>query len=209
MYNTYTFSYHQALKMQTFEISSNLKLTVEKGQYGKFVRLTRQYDTYSRWFNFTLYMWKKIRQNAYHIPSKDFHLRLSEGKEMNFIEYEGKSYVSFTFTNKVGDNVYKNYLNLNFNEWTTLLNIMPKMKVCHTQKTVLLTEERMKKTNLNPTALQFVRDNNNETQNQLGLLCEYCGDTCFDSCHCHKYNCEDCEPNNFCSECGELKIVSE
>ena len=105
MYNTYTFSYHQALKMQTFEISSNLKLTVEKG-----------YDTYSRWFNFTLYMWKKIRQNAYHIPSKDFHLRLSEGKEMNFIEYEGKSYVSFTFTNKVGDNVYKNYLNLNFNE---------------------------------------------------------------------------------------------
>ena len=193
--------------MQTFNISDNLTLTKEKGEFGDYVRLTRQYENYSRWFNLTSLMWKKLRLNAYHIPSKDFHLRLSDDKEMNFIEYEGKNYVSFKATRKVGDSVYHNYLNLNFNEWTTLMNIMPQVKMCHTQEQVQLKDERVKDTLLKPTALQLVRSNNSETQNQLGLLCEYCGGSYYNACHCHKYNCKDCEPENFCGECGELTIV--
>ena len=89
---------------------------------------------------------------------------------------------------------------------TTTTTAKPK---CHDMRKVVLKDGRMKDTALNPTAFQFVKDNNNDAANQLEIMCEYCGiyHGMGDLCHCHKYDCKDCEPNNFCKKCDQITVT--
>ena len=42
----------------------------------------------------------------------------------------------------------------------------------------------------------------------LGLTCTYCGVEGYmnDECHCHRYDCNICEPDNFCSCCASMLV---
>ena len=199
----------------SFTLSLDLKLTVEEGKYGKFVRLTRG----TRWMVFSPNMWEKIKISVYHLLDTDFYLRLSSEKDVKAVVFKDRRYVSFHSIYKWQDNVYNTYINLNEDEWQNFINACTKINLkkraantptCHDMKKVVLVDGCMKKTTLNPTALQFVKDNNNSANNQLELMCEYCGlhHGMGDFCHCHKYNCKDCEPDNFCKTCDELTVTA-
>ena len=204
--------------MNTYTLSINLKLTVEEGDHGKFVRLTRG----TRWIVFSPSLWEKIQTNVYHMNSKNYTLQLTNEKEVNVLEFKDRRYVSFHSIHRYKDNVYDTYINLNEEEWQNCMEAMTKITFsqanppqddtpqCHDMKKVVLVNQRMKKTTLNPTALKCVQDHNNETYNQLDLMCDYCGiyEHMGDLCHCHKYNCKDCEPDNFCKTCDQLTVCS-
>ena len=72
----------------------------------------------------------------------------------------------------------------------------------------LTVDKRMKKTKLSKKKLATVLEYNVGVQTQLGLMCTYCGVEGYhhDDCHCHKYDCSLCEPDNFCNECLILTV---
>ena len=84
---------------------------------------------------------------------------------------------------------------------------------CHGVKTPihLTVDKQMKKTKLSKRKLASVLEYNVGVQNQLGLMCTYCGVEGYvnDDCHCHKYDCSLCEPDNFCNECLTLTVCDD
>ena len=68
------------------------------------------------------------------------------------------------------------------------------------------------KTILSDELYKKIVSDNQTVENQLGLICEYCG--CLLSevnhkgnhCHCHIPDCEDCYPSNFCTYCKRCLI---
>ena len=72
-----------------------------------------------------------------------------------------------------------------------------------------LTDGKMLETKLSAKALENVKEKNQYAYNQLAYLREYCGDSFeYNTCHCHRYDCTDCESDNFCTKCNELLVVS-
>lgn len=39
-----------------------------------------------------------------------------------------------------------------------------------------------------------------------GVSCQYCEDRITSICHCHRYDCKTCEPDNFCSNCQSIIV---
>lgn len=106
-----------------------------------------------------------------------------------------------------------------------VLNVQPCVE-CYMQKKVIRVSTnggRMHPTTLSAEVLDVVRNTNLEAHkqqvkddeagvNNVQLFqCEYCGDYKFPiegvKCHCHGYNCRECEPLNFCVTCGALKVM--
>jgi len=75
----------------------------------------------------------------------------------------------------------------------------------------LTVDKQMKNTKLSKKRLATVLENNIGVQNQLGILCAYCGVEGYysDDCHCHKYDCSLCEPDNFCKVCLTLTVCDD
>ena len=198
--------------MEVFPISSNLRVTVEKGDYGHFVRLIRG----TRWISLSAPQWYRLTNNLVPLNSDKYSLKLTNEKEVNVAQFADRRYVSFHTIRRVKDDVFDNYINLNNDEWKTFQQLTPKVSAllhipppkCHEEKNVTLVDGRMKKTQLDDAALADVYENNMYAYNQLGYSCEYCGGNEFygERCHCHKYDCRECEPDNFCNGCQKLTI---
>lgn len=106
---------------------------------------------------------------------------------------------------------------MNEKEWDIFKDILPniakhlpKCAVCKDKKVkTALFNDKMMPTKLTPEQLEDVKENNKTAYNQLAGQCEYCGDNySYDKCHCHSYNCRECEPANFCQQCGDVTVVS-
>ena len=184
-----------------------LQCRVEKGQFGPCIRLSRG----DRWIIFTPLQWQKIVESLVH--NDDSFVKLSDNKQARKVIFKGYRYVSFLHTNKG----YNNFFNLNYDEWTMLKDklpditqALPKCLLCKDMKVKKqLHDHRMLETKLSAKQLEDVKDNNQYAYNQLAYQCEYCGDS-FDygSCHCHRYDCRQCEPDNFCKKCQTLLVES-
>ena len=185
------------------ELSNTLKCSVEKGQFGYFVRLTRG----NRWIVYSPNVWKKIVDHVPRLDTEQFELTLTDEKDVKVVTYEDKRYVCFHRVNKQ----YHTYINMNVDEWTAfkakLSDItFPKCTVCQKRKHKMV-DGRMKETTLTPEQLADIKENNQYAYNQLAYQCEYCGvQYDYGMCHCHRYDCRDCEPDNFCSHCDELMV---
>ena len=198
-----------------------MKLLINpNGAYGLCIKLVRR----ERFISLSLSAWYKLRSHIPLLRTEGYHLKLTDNKEVNAIQFEDRRYVGFHNTYKRQGDVFSVYINLNDDEWAQFLaaldaiDIMfpPKnMKQCPScavvKQVVPLVNSRMKETKLEPDDLQNVRDNNNVAYNQEMHLCEYCGgrDYCYDvtnDCHCHQYNCRACEPENFCDTCGAITV---
>ena len=107
----------------SFTLSVNLKLTVEEGDYGPFVRLTRG----KKWIVFSPKLWEKIQTNVYHLLDTNFELRLTNEKEVKAVVFKDRRYVSFHCIQKWKDNVYDTYINLNEDEWASFMEAMAKI----------------------------------------------------------------------------------
>ena len=156
---------------------------------------------------------QKLRNNGY-------VLKLTKVKRLEVITFMDKRYVSFVQISYHKDNEYKRYSNFNDDEWATLLDEMQNInklfgeEECFGIKTSIYLEmdKRMKRSKLTKTQLATVLSHNAKVQNQLGLTCTYCGSEGYmqtDDCHCHRFDCQHCDPDNFCSKCTSLTVGDE
>lgn len=200
-----------------FNITPDVKISVEDGTFGRFVRLTRR----TKWIAFSINLWDKVRQNLSNLKTSGFCLTLSDEKDVKVISFNDKTYVSFHRHCRIKDNIYDTYINLNQDEWESFLKQVDDINRCAfdgmgcnhcfgKKRKVVLYNGRMKKTNLTAEQFKSVCDSNMTAYNQLSHLCEFCGGTDFydERCHCHKYDCKDCEPDNFCQACDRCLVAA-
>ena len=89
-------------------------------------------------------------------------------------------------------------------------DVLKELPKCFTKQKKKLIHGRLLETKLSPQQLRDVQENNETAYNQLAYCCEYCGIQ-YDyegTCYCHRYNCRECEPDNFCKHCGDVMIES-
>ena len=197
-----------------FVLHNNLKITVENGlSKSIFVRLSRG----QRWFVLSNTQWNKVVSNFDGLETPKRVLTLTGEKEVTMTEYEGKQYVTFHQTTKQGQLIFDTYINLNTEEWRDFKRIVPDISkalapcsTCNKEKVKrkLFAGDRMLETMLTPGQLVDVKENNETAYNQLAYQCEYCAKSWDYSgtCHCHRFNCPDCEPGNFCDECHDITV---
>ena len=79
--------------------------------------------------------------------------------------------------------------------------------VCKNEMTAVITfNHQMKTTRLSSNVCKFIIQDNKNIQNPLGRSCHVCGATICTDCHCHRYDCETCEPDNFCKNCNGILV---
>ena len=138
------------------------------------------------------------------MEGENYHLSLTEEKEINTFMFNDKRYISFHQIYKKDGQVKDNYINLNEEEWKQFKIMLP---ICHEVCKVTLVDCSMVSTQLTPEELKDVKENNETAYNQLAYQCEYCGKQYdYGVCHCHLYNCRECEPANFCRHCDSLTV---
>lgn len=188
------------------EISSSLKCGVEEGKYGTFVRLSRG----TRWIVFSKFTWKMIKDNIPKIEQPNAHIKLTEDKEVTNVTFKDRRYISFHRISKVQGKVYDTYINLNEEEWTMFKTLSYPCLQCHDKTDrKQMFDGCLHETLLTPKQLEDAKENNKTANNQLAYQCEYCGvNFDYGACHCHRYNCHECEPDNVCSLCDKVIIES-
>lgn len=202
----------------TYEISPTLTVSVEKGDYGHYIKIKRG----EKWMCLAASLWQILHAIPERLRMVGETVYLTKVKYVEVIDFAARRYVSFVTVSTYQGKQYKHYINFNDDEWMMLMTKMtdinnalfgqPKQCVqCNGLKTPLpVTEEkRMKKSKLSKKQLKRVLECNAETANQLGVTCTYCGCEGYmgdDNCHCHRFDCKDCEPDNFCHTCKALKV---
>ena len=202
-------------------LGRNLLISIEHdGPFGKYVKLARG----ERCITFSTNIWLKLRSHVPMLKSLDFKIQLTEDKNVNVFSFNGVQYVGFHQTYKRNGDVYSRYINLNETEWASFLKALTLIDTviapseiipcpsCYLLKTVMpIINGRARETTLSPEMLQEVRENNKIAYNQEMYRCEYCGGYSYQinsGCHCHRYDCHACEPENFCTTCGSVKIFA-
>ena len=222
--------------MAKIQINAELTISVEDGEYGQFVRLQRghRWFTMSRgqWWKFQQHneMLEAVAAGAK--PQQFASILVSETKDVAVIAFKEQSYLSFHTVNKTKDRVFDNYINLSRAEVSSLLRELPRINgllsydvpdtllpesevkvreprnychVCNDKlKAIIVRKDgRTLETRLTSAQRDAVAAGN-ATVGQA-WLCVYCGDKDA-QCHCHRYDCSKCEPDNFCSRCQELTV---
>ena len=130
--------------------------------------------------------------------------------------------LNVSFVQQRLDSNFKSYINFNDSEWATLMEAIPAINtvlndamdcnVCQNLKRPIYVtkDNRMADTKLTKEQLEDIQEYNIGVQNQLGLTCTYCGVEGYmnDDCHCHRYDCRICEPDNFCTKCHKMIVYS-
>ena len=205
-------------------LGRNLWISVEHdGPFGTCVKLTRG----KRFIAFSTNVWQRLRKHVPMLRTPNYNVKLTEAKEVTVIPFsDGLQYVSFHHTYKRDDQAFSSYINLNAEEWSCFLTaldmidkaiapqpqeIVPCPSCCLMKTVVPVVDGRVRETILTPERLQEVRENNNIAYNQEMHRCEYCGGYSHQiesGCHCHRYDCRECEPSNFCTTCGSINIFA-
>lgn len=196
-------------EMKEFQINATLKITIQKGDYGLYVKVQRN----NRWIAYSKSLWNLLKEKLGNLRTVGNVTYLTKAKRLEVITFENKRYVSFV--EQKPDSKFKSFINFNDNEWDILLNQMERIcnalvecNVCHNLKRpiVPMKNKRLGETSLTKKQVDEIKDYNATVQNQLGIRCLYCGRDMYDDCHCHAYDCESCEPQNFCPECHVIIV---
>ena len=103
----------------THDISFNLTVSAEVGEYGSFIRIKRD----RRWMCLSASLWMIIPKNLQKLRNNGYVLHLTKVKRLEV----DKLYVSFLQISYHKDKEYKCYINFNDDGWATLLDKMPKI----------------------------------------------------------------------------------
>ena len=102
------------------EISSNLRVSVEDGEYGRYIKIKRG----EKWLCLSASLWKIINHNLDKLRDVDQVLYLTKEKRLEVINYMDKRYISFIHKTFYQDSEYTHYINFNDDEWSMLLERM-------------------------------------------------------------------------------------
>ena len=209
--------------MLTFGADLKLEVKVD-GRFGTCIKLQRG----KRFFARSVAQWLLFRSHVPLFSTKDYTVKLSERKQVanRELELNKTCYVSFSQIYMKEGRPLTSYINFKPFEWQEFIaqlhimdSIFPPsvLKPCPDCPANIIFAEvdaasgRLKETRLSAEQLQAVHDNNDIAYNQLVHCCTYCGgsDMSYDeSCHCHRYDCRECESENFCKTCGKCRIFA-
>ena len=196
---------------QQFEINATLKITVEMGNFGLFVKIYRK----QKWISLSKSLWNIIVEKMDKLRTEGYVLYLTKSKRLEVINFANQRYVSFVEHKQGSD--FKSYINFNDEEWISLQAKMGSIcaaliecEVCHNLKKpiTVLPNKRVKESRLKPKKIAKLEEYNLTVNNQQGIMCLYCGAEVYDDCHCHQYDCFLCEPHNFCSKCNLITVYA-
>ena len=186
----------------------DINIDVKDGMYGhKFIMFSRGKAKISLSPN----VWRKFRQAIPELRTEGKVLQLSDRKKVSVTRFGGS-----LFTTLTAQGMFSPYhINLGEGHWKALLEVLPQLdkifapgptidcpKCKNELRVVPLFSGRLQKTLLSDESLALTVKNNQEIGNQMGYMCEYCGDYTQFDCHCHKVNCMTCSPDCFCNVCG-------
>ena len=199
----------------TIDINPTLRITVQKGNFGVYVRIQRN----RRWICFSKSLWKIITDALVRLQTIGEVMHLTKTKRLEVINFKEQRYVSFV-QQRLDSNI-KFYINFNDEEWNKLLENMQTINesikgceksdcdVCKNLKTPIVLQkktDRKFESKLSKLKRAKLQQYNFTVENPQGLMCLYCGQETQDDCHCHAYNCFMCEPENFCKKCYEITV---
>lgn len=220
----------------SFDLGKTLSFSIENGSYGRFMRLRRETRWICFSFQAWKGIRRNIDAiNTGLLHRKPTLVKLSEEKEINVIEYADKHFVSFSQKSNKNGKTYLTFINLNTSEWSAFLFALPAIdkvqegynapdttveanrkerkeksncSLCKGMMSAVTTfNDQMKKaTKLKMKDYIDVQKTNETAYNQMAYLCTYCGSPIYEDCHCHRFDCKDCEPNNFCDKCDEIIV---
>ena len=110
----------------SIQISPNLTVSVEDGEYGLYVKIKRG----EKWICLSASLWEIINRNLDKLRKVDQVIFLTREKRLEVINYMGKRYVSFIHKTSYQDSEYTHYINFNDDEWSMILE---KMKLINSQ----------------------------------------------------------------------------
>lgn len=208
----------------SWQLSSTLWIKGEIGQYGPCMKILRTNGrSGSTFIVYTINQWSKIRREIPIIKTKGYTLTLTNTKDIQVVSFHDERYISFHCTFKgVCGGVNHSYVNMNNREWSRLLKVLGEIdKICPVDdilkcmtcvslhRMVQLHNDRMQKTLLSEEAFKDVYEHNIAVSHHKLIKCEYCSRHVYtpSTCHCHRFDCHECEPENHCSDCGILLVT--
>ena len=102
---------------RTHQISHNLSVSVEKGDYGLYIKIQRG----EKWISLSASLWSIINRNLDKLRNVDQVLYLTKEKRVEVINFMDRRYVSFVHKKCYQDLEFTYYINFNDDEWTMLL----------------------------------------------------------------------------------------
>lgn len=203
----------------TWSISSSVWISVFQDRRGSSIEIAC--DEYSIVYRESL--WIMLRREVPNMRNDGYIMNISETKDVRVIVINGKRYVTFSSCNVDKNGKKKcSYINLDDDEWSRMLAALDRIdRIIHVNniarcnscfncmKEVSLHNGRMKVTLLSPEAFDAVEEHNSTHHHELAQ-CEYCAGYVYTPgiCHCHQYSCRECEPENFCLDCGAMTIIA-
>lgn len=156
--------------------------------------------------------WRTFRSAVPDLRTPGVKVKLNDGKNVSVSVFKGK--VMTTFSVKTSSSAA--HINLNEGSWLSLLGVLPEIdqeippgvvnpcSTCQNEvKFVKLHNGCLKESELDDDRRKEIDSYNTTVQNQLGLLCGYCGVPIGFDCHCHQVDCRQCSPDCFCNTCGK------
>lgn len=164
--------------------------------------------------------WLKFRSQVPEMKKENKVVDLTSKKRVIYKSFNDENFVSFEqkWVGRDKEDMIT-FINLNAAEWTTFVRCLHEideilvpgnLKVCieclSTKEPHVMVDGKMKATELSPEEIMKIDAENYTVQNQMALRCTFCGQQHMLDCHCHKFDCDECSPDNFCANCGNIKF---
>ena len=164
-------------------------------------------------------LWLCFRAIVPKLRTLGYSYKFTGGKKVVVTEYQGMQYVSLQqqFTGN-DDLPHTARININEPEWDAFIDQLHKIdqKIspvgvkkcpeCSSTKQLLKASKHLQEP-IGDAERKEVVSWNNEIQNQLGIRCEDCGQDVYGECHCHEFDCRQCNDQLFCRSCGDNKFM--
>ena len=162
-------------------------------------------------------MWIQVRSQIPEMRKKNKVIQLTSNKKIYSRTFNSALFVCFEQTWSGRDGEPKcTFINFNQQEWRTFVMILSEIDAilppgpiamcfkCYSSKRHhTMINGCLSAPELTVEEQQKVELENSMIDNQMGMRCDYCGQLRYFDCHCHKFDCKECSPDNFCENCGD------
>ena len=168
---------------------NDVNIDVKDGKFGKFIVFSRGKVS----INMSPNVWRRLRQAIPELRTEGKEVTLTEKKSVSVTRFKNSLFTTLT----TQTTVQPYHINLGDGHWKALLQVLPQLdKIfapgpiidcpqCENKLCVVpLFSGRLRKTLLSDKSLALTVKNNQEIGNQMGYMCEYCGDYTQFDCHC-------------------------